>query len=146
LDSKLEDLVGTRWQGTSRLWHDPDPDAPAELSEATVSIEAGVVRYTWVWEGKPHVGSFELRPTADGTEATFTDTWHQVRPMQCRPVPTNGAMFSVIGTYAAPGDPPWRWRSLVGLRPTGELVLEMINVTPWGEEARAVLIVAKRVG
>jgi hypothetical protein len=42
-------------------------------------------------------------------------------------------------------DADWRWRIALTLRaPTDELVLQMTNIAPWGEEARAVRMVAKR--
>jgi hypothetical protein len=43
----------------------------------------------------------------------------------------------VQGAYGPDRD--WGWRIGLSLRaPTGELVLRMTNIAPWGEEARAV--------
>jgi hypothetical protein len=140
---RLEDLDGTRWVGKSRLWL--DPEALLEESDATVAIEDGVVRYTWGLEGITHEGSYTVRRLdGDEVEAVFTDTWHQKEPLTCRGTAGSAPLLSVRAEYPAPEGPPWGWRSLVCLRPTGELVLEMINVCPWGEEARAVHLVAQR--
>ena len=80
-------------------------------------------------------------PRTDG--ADFTDTWHQPSVMPCSHVPGAGGIFQVRGSYGP--DAEWGWRIGLGLRaPTGELVLQMTNVAPWGEEARAVRMVCTR--
>ena len=39
----------------------------------------------------------------------------------------------------------WRWRIGLSVRePSGELVLQMTNVAPWGEETRAVRMICTR--
>lgn len=143
MDHTLEALAGTRWTGTNHLWL--DPSAAAQVSEGTITVEPGVLHYTWAYEGTAHTGSYVVR-RGSGTraEVTFTDTWHQPKPMVCEGTTGEGALLSVRGTYPAPEGPPWGWRTIVSLRPTGELVLQMINVCPWGEEQRAVELVATR--
>jgi len=37
--------------------------------------------------------------------------------------------------------PPWGWRVAVAHRPSGELVLQMTNIKPWGEDGRAVRMI-----
>jgi hypothetical protein len=62
--------------------------------------------------------------------------------MRCAAVPGSWALVDVAGTYAAGAD-RWGWRVHVSVRPTGELVLQMTNVCPWGEDGRAVRMVAR---
>jgi hypothetical protein len=87
-----------------------------------------------------HKGSITLR---DGG-ADFDDTFHAAETMAFEPWPVPGALLSLIGSYAVGGGPAWGWRIVVGLRPSGELVLQMTNVTPWGEDGRAVRMVFSR--
>jgi hypothetical protein len=142
--TRLEDLDGTTWTGTSRLWFDPTAD-PVSTSDATASIEGDVLRYTWSYEGQAHEGSYTIRRTGgDAVETTFTDTWHQKTPLVCAGTAGSGPLLSVRGAYPAPEGPPWGWRTVVSVRDSGELVLQMINVPPWGEEQLAVLLVAQR--
>jgi hypothetical protein len=134
----LSDLDGTSWKGTAELWLDPLGDQ-AMRCECTIRVEANAVRYTWSHEGKPHAGGITLR--ADSAE--FTDTWHQPEPMQCRRLRDVPGLFQVQGQYGPDAD--WGWRTALSLRtPTGELVLQMTNITPWGEEGRAVRMICAR--
>ena len=134
----LKDLQETRWAGKAELWLDPLGDK-VERSDCTIAVEPNVVRYSWSHEGEDHEGSFRL--SDDG--ADFTDTWHQPEPMKCDRVPGAWGLFQVQGTYGPQSD--WRWRTALSLRtPTGELVLQMTNIAPWGEEVRAVRMVCAR--
>lgn len=138
--NSLSDLAGTRWIGTAELWLDPLGDAVLR-SDCTISLEADVVRYTWSHEGESHEGSITLGDDS----AQFTDTWHQPQPMTCRRLADARGLFQVQGAYGPESD--WGWRTGLSHRtPTGELVLQMTNVAPWGEEARAVRMVCKQDG
>lgn len=134
----LMDLQGTRWAGKAELWLDPLGDQ-AELSDCTIAIEADLVRYTWNREGKAHEGTIRLHDHG----ADFTDTWHQPEPMRCERVANAWGLFQVLGTYGPQSD--WGWRIALCLRaPTDELVLQMTNIAPWGEEVRAVRMISAR--
>jgi len=136
--SDLSDLQGSRWLGTAELWTDPLGNE-AQKSDCTLAIDGDVIRYTWKYEGAEQHGSIALREGG----ADFTDTWHQGEPMRCRRIAAPSGLFQVRGEYGPDSD--WGWRIGLSLRtPTGELVLQMTNIAPWGEEARAVRMVGKR--
>ena len=136
--TSLTDLDGSRWQGTAELWLDPLGDNSSR-SDCAISVEPRIVRYTWSHEGNAHEGSVVLRD--DG--ADFTDSWHQPEPMRCRRLPDALGLFQVEGRYGPQSE--WGWRIGLSLRaPTDELVLQMTNIAPWGEEARAVRMVCSR--
>jgi hypothetical protein len=136
--TSLDDLDGTRWAGTAELWLDPLGDN-AERSDSTLSIDGQVVSYTWRHEGAQHRGSITLK--SDGAE--FTDTWHQAKVMECEILTSHRGLFQVQGVYGPEED--WGWRVMMSWRePTDELVLQMTNIAPWGEEARAVRMVGSR--
>ena len=132
----LADLAGSRWSGRAELWLDPLGN-DADLSDCTIAVEERNIRYTWSREGKPQQGTLEL--TDAGAE--FHDTFHATDPMQFRHAEGLPSLLHLTGTYMV----EWGWRISLCLRaPSGELVLQMTNVTPWGEEARAVRMVCKR--
>lgn len=80
---------------------------------------------------------------ADGADCT--DSWHQPEPMRCRHVPDALGLFQVQGEHGPESE--WRWRTGLSVRaPTGDLVLQVTNVAPWGEEARAVRMICQRAG
>ena len=134
----LLELDGTRWTGTAELWLDPLGDE-VQRSDCTISVGGGVVRYTWSYEGNRHKGSITLGE--DGAE--FVDSWHQPEPMSCNRLPDAWGLFQVQGEYGPESE--WGWRTALSLRtPTGELVLQMTNIAPWGEEARAVRMTCTR--
>lgn len=135
----LSALDGTRWKGTAELWLDPLGN-DADRSDCTISVDSNIVRYTWSHDGNPHEGTITLRDNS----ADFTDSWHQPEPMNCSRLPEAKGFFQVQGRWGPESD--WGWRIGLSLRvPTNELVLQMTNITPWGEEARAVRMICSRM-
>ena len=129
------ELDATRWSGSAELWLDPLGDE-ALRSDATIAIDGPEVQYTWSYEGTPHVGRIVLH----GPDAQFSDTWHQPEPMHCAAVPGARGLFQVLGAYGPDAD--WGWRIALSQRDgSGELVLQMTDIAPWGEEVRAVRMV-----
>jgi len=135
----LATLTGSRWVGAGELWLDPLGD-DAHKYDCTMAISDGSVRYTWSHEGTPHEGVFTLR----GGRASWFDSWHQPNAVECSVLPEVPGLLALHHAYPAPGGPDWRWRTTLSERPSAELVLQMTNVTPWGEEVRAVRMVFTR--
>ncbi len=139
MTTALKDLEGTSWAGRGELWADPLGDQ-AEVSDVAIEVKAEGLEYSWSYRGKPQRGSVTLTPEG----AHFQDSWHQPEvPMRCHSAPRSRALVDVMGSYGP--DNNWGWRVIVSLRtPTGELVLQMTNIAPWGEEARAVRMVGAK--
>jgi hypothetical protein len=140
----LNDLAGTDWAGTAELWLDPQGN-DARISTCTLHVEPDGLRYTWQYENTPHEG----RITVDGDRGEFVDSWHSPAPMRFARERESPALIALLGSYQAGEGPPWGWRLLLSLRPPWEgaperLVLQMTNITPWGEEARAVRMIGER--
>ena len=138
----LRALVGSQWVGRNELWLDPLGDVP-NASDARLRIEDGAIVYTWSHEGKVHEGRLVLRP--DG--ADFVDTFHSSTAMKMVANDGARALVDVRGTYYE----TWGWRITLCQRPSddstptpGALVLQMTNITPWGEEVRAVRMICAR--
>lgn len=135
----LRELANTRWIGRSELWLDPLGNT-ADTCDCTITVGPDTIEYQWSYEGKPHTGKLALR---DGG-ADFSDTWHSPTAMPCTTVAGSWALVDVQGTYSGGDGPPWGWRIIVSHRPSDELVLQMTNITPWGEDGRAVRKVCRR--
>ena len=112
----------------------------AITSDCSITIGANAIDYVWSYEGKPHAGKLALR---DGG-AEFSDSWHSPAAMPMKAAADTWALVDVHGTYAAGDGPPWGWRIYLSHRPTDELVLQMTNINPWGEDGRAVRMICKR--
>ena len=132
----LSKLAGTTWNGTGELWLDPLGNE-AHRYECTMTIDDSTVRYTWSYEGKEHQGVYTLRDSG----ITWTDSWHQSKLAECTELPTAWGLFAHHYKYSAGEGPEWGWRTVLSQRPSGELVLQMTNITSWGEEARAVRMI-----
>jgi hypothetical protein len=138
----LAKLAGTRWEGTGELWLDKLGNE-AHKSKCTLTVDAATVgsfSYTWSHEGKPQSGCVVLR---DGG-AVWSDTWHQKDPKKCSVLADAWGLLALHYTFSVGSGPDWGWRIVLAQRPTGELVLQMTVVKPWGEENRAVRMVFTR--
>ncbi len=137
--AELSQLIGTTWEGKGELWLDPLGDEAIRYG-CTARVDAGAVTYTWHHDGKKHEGRLSFA----GERPTFVDSWHQQKHVECRTLADAWGLLALDYTYGAGEGPPWGWRIVLSRRPSGELVLQMTNVTPWGEEARAVRMVFGR--
>jgi hypothetical protein len=133
---KLTELHGSTWQGHGELWLDPEGNE-AQHYDCSLSIEKDCVKYTWDWEGKTQQGSFVFNQD----NAIWIDSWHQSSPVTCQIMTQTHCIFCLFNTYHVPSNPDWAWRSQLSQRSSKELVLQMTNIAPWGEEARAVRMV-----
>ena len=136
----LAKYAGTEWKGKGELWLDPEGNS-ALLYDCALSIYGDSIKYSWLYENEARHGSFVFNATG----AIWMDSWHQERPVQCSRVPKAWGIFTVSHEYEVPDIPNWGWRSRLSERPDGSLVLQMTNITPWGEEGRAVRMVFTRV-
>lgn len=140
------------WQGTYELRGDPSFDADS-ASTAIVSVVLGglfvSIAYTWSESGSPQEGLILMSQEPDTTlvTAVWLDTWHNgFRMMSCEGQELPGGGIDVRGSYpGGPDMPDWGWRTR--LEPDEDTwTLTMFNVSPQGEEARAVLVRYERAG
>ncbi len=134
--TNLGALSGRKWAGKGELWLD-ETGNDAEVCDCTLGVVDGRLVYTWSYQGKPQEGS--LTPVDGGFE--LKDTWHSPTAMRCEGVAGTWALLDGRGTYPAGDGPDWGWRVTLAHRPSGELVLQMTNIKPWGEEGRAVRMI-----
>lgn len=137
--SWVQDHQGTAWSGSSELWLDPTGNE-AESSDATLQVTPDGIEYTWSFRGKAQAGKLDWNE--DGR--SWHDSWHQPEPVRLEPVSRHGSLLAGEYSYPAGSGPDWHWRIKLAQRPDDTLVLQMTNITPWGEEARAVRMLFKR--
>lgn len=135
----LTKWAGTTWSGRGELWLDPEGNN-AETYDCELTIDSQAIDYAWYHENERQTGRFTFHEHG----AIWVDSWHQPEAVQTVHVPAAWGIFTVSSTYAVPGSPDWGWRSNLAERPDGSLVLQMTNITPWGEEGRAVRMVLTR--
>ena len=128
----------TTWSGKSELWIDPLGD-DAEISDATLSVVADGIVYAWAYRDAAQSG--ELRWI--GSALQWKDSWHQPDGVTMTLVPGHGSLIAAEYSYAAGAGPDWCWRIKLAQRPDGTVVMQMTNIAPWGEEARAVRTVVR---
>lgn len=136
--SWMADHQGTTWSGESELWLDPMGN-DADVSDASLAVDADKIVYSWVYKGAAQSG--ELRWNGDALR--WKDSWHQPASVALTLVPGHGSLIAAEYSYAAGTGPDWHWRIKLAERPDGALVLQMTNIAPWGEEARAVRTVIR---
>ena len=134
------ELQGSHWQGEAELWRDPNGN-DVDVSECILAIESRVLTYTWAYEGATKTGSFIF----NDDDATWTDSWHQPEPVNCKYLNDAWGLFTVEYSYSPPSGPDWGWRSKLSQRPDDSLVLQMTNIAPWGEEGRVVRMIFQRL-
>lgn len=139
LEAWLANHAQSRWTGESELWIDPLGNEGL-TSAATMSIEGGGVTYTWLYEGAGKQGELLW----DGETLTWKDSWHQPEPVALSPALGHGSLVAAEYSYAAGSGPDWHWRIKLVERPDATVVLQMTNIAPWGEEARAVRMTLHR--
>ena len=129
MTSLLERAAG-RYAGTNWLWFDKPS---AEESATEIEVEGNEVRYTWTFRGEPQSGVMAFAFEGDTAEMTWNDTWHAKETIVCPGTRTDDRI-EVVGTYG----PGWSWRTEVTLPTANELLVEMFNISPEGEEQIAV--------
>ena len=136
----LNKFNGTQWIGNGELWMDPEGNN-ATVYDCTMTINENKLDYTWVYEGETKEGHF----TFNESGATWHDNWHQPDAANCTKVANIRSFLTIEHAYQTDGDSSWGWRTNLSERPNGDFVLQMTNIAPWGEEARAVRMIFKPV-
>ncbi|SMP55942.1 DUF1579 family protein [Anoxynatronum buryatiense] len=135
----LSKFAGTKWSGNGELWLDPEGNDSTKY-QCELTIENHAIYYSWFYENERKEGHF----TFNENGAIWYDSWHQTVAVQCTNVPEAWGIFTVNHAYEVPDNPDWGWRNKLSQRPDGSLVLQMTNITAWGEEGRAVRMVFTR--
>jgi hypothetical protein len=140
----FNELIGA-WQGTNRLWLDPEEPARESESSALITLAAqgqfATIQYTWADGGRPQDGLIVLGRETQGDllKAAWIDSWHMGDKLMVSEglVEPDGSIW-VMGTYAVPSEPDWGWRISIDSIAKDTFRMTMHNISPDGADMLAV--------
>lgn len=139
----LHQFVG-EWQGSSKTWFEPDKLADESAIQGSVHSLLGGRFVVFEYQGKIMDKAFEGRflfgysLTREKFQGNWVDSFHMGDAMMSCEGERMETGFAVLGHYDAPGGPPWGWRTELAISGEDRMVVTMYNLTPEGEEAKAV--------
>ena len=137
-------LVG-EWEGTARTWFEPGKLAEESPARGTIrSVLDGrfvVHEYESALEGKPLQGFaiYGYYIAKGKFEGAWIDSFHMGTGIMLSEGERTEKGFSVLGSYEDfGGGPAWGWRTEIEVVDSDRIVITAFNITPDGEEAKAV--------
>jgi len=139
------------WVGTSVTWFEPGVVADTSPIRARIralpGAAAAVYTYDASIQGKAFTGAalFAFDAFGSRVDGAWSDSFHMNTNLMVSHGDGHAGGFSLLGSYRVPGGgPAWGWRTAVEL--TGDrLTVTAFNITPAGDEARAVQASYERV-